>query len=291
MTMSAIRIFAPAKINLSLLVTGKRADGYHLLDSLVVFTAGIGDWVTITPAPSFSFAVTGPYAATLAASAPDTNLVVRAAHALAAATGQTLHCKITLEKNLPLASGIGGGSSDAAATLLGLVQFWHLPHRPAALEPIARQLGQDVVACLYRQCCAFQGIGDQIALMPSVPQLAILLVNPGVAVPTPAVFQARRGDFSAPAPFVPWPETKERFISELHQRRNDLTAAAIGSAPVIGACLAAVTATPDCVFAAMSGSGATCFGLYHTAAAAAAASASLHRQHPSWWQAAGHIPA
>lgn len=283
-------LFAPAKINLYLHVIGKRNDGYHLLDSLVVFAAGIGDRVTVKPAMHFSFAVTGLYAPSLSATATADNLVVRAAQALAAAAGRPLECALVLEKNLPPASGIGGGSSDAATTLLALCQFWQLDKSSIPLEKIARRLGQDVVACLYRRPCYFQGIGDQIMQAPALPAAALVLVNPNVHVPTPAVFQARRGAFSAAALLDPHPTSLSGLVLALQQRHNDLYAPAAQLASVIAECLDAVTATSDCLFAAMSGSGATCFGLYADDAQAAAAVTRLHAEHPTWWVAQGRLP-
>jgi len=286
--MQTIRRFAPAKINLYLHVTGKREDGYHLLDSLVAFAGGIGDWVTITPTTTFACQITGPQAAGL--TEDENNLVVRAARALATATGRDLQCQITLEKHLPLASGIGGGSSDAAATLLALIDFWQLDAATLPLEAIARQLGQDVVACLYRQTCAFRGIGDVIALTPPLPAAALVLVNPQVQVPTPAVFKHRQGAFTPAAPLEPFPTDLPALITQLRTRHNDLFAPATTLAPIIGTCQAALAATADCLFAAMSGSGATCFGLYATTEQATRATATLQTAHPTWWIASGRLP-
>lgn len=285
-----ITVQAPAKINLYLHVTGKRADGYHLLDSLVVFAHGIGDSITVAPAPTFSFQVTGPQAGALGDTADADNLVVRAAQALATAVNKPLACSITLDKHLPLASGIGGGSSDAAATLLALLQFWGLTVQDAPLEAIARQLGQDVVVCLYRRPAYFEGIGDQIRFAPALPGAALVLANPGAHVPTPAVFKARQGGFSAPAPLEPMPAMLPALITQLKARHNDLYAPAAALAPVIGDCLTAVRDTSDCLFGAMSGSGATCFGLYADDATAAQAAAQLRAQHPGWWVAQGRLP-
>ncbi len=285
-----ITVQAPAKINLYLHVTGKRADGYHLLDSLVVFADGIGDSITIAPAPSFSFRVTGPQAGALGATTYADNLVVRAAQALAGAANRPLNCSITLDKHLPLASGIGGGSSDAAATLLALLKFWNIAPDAVPLEAIARQLGQDVVVCLYRRAAYFEGIGDHIRFAPAVPGAALVLANPGAHVPTPAVFKARQGAFSVAAPLEPMPGDLPALIAQLKARHNDLYAPAAALAPVIAACLTAVQATPDCLFGAMSGSGATCFGFYADDAAAAMAVTQLRARHPDWWVAQGRLP-
>lgn len=282
--------FAPAKINLYLHVTGRRADGYHLLDSLVVFAAGIGDAVHIAPAPELQFNVTGSQAAVLRDCAAADNLVLRAAHALAAALGKKLNCAITLEKHLPAASGIGGGSSDAAATLLALAEFWNVPPQTLSLDEIARTLGQDVACCLYRQPCYFEGIGDVLAPAPALPACGIVLVNPQVPVPTPAVFKQRQGEFSAPAPLSPTPGTLAELATQLRARRNDLYAPAVALAPVIGDCLQAMQTLPGCAFAAMSGSGATCFGLFADHAAAKTAAHELQRRQPAWWVASGTLP-
>jgi 4-diphosphocytidyl-2-C-methyl-D-erythritol kinase len=286
--MPSLTIFAPAKINLYLHVTGRREDGYHLLDSLVGFAA-IGDRLTVASAASFEFTLTGPFAPALANTDPNTNLVVRAARALATATGRDLPCRIILEKNLPLASGIGGGSSDAAAVLLALALLWDLPSTALPLAEIARSLGQDVAACLYRRSCYFRGVGDVVEPAPELPSCGIVLINPMVQVPTPAVFKARSGKFSAPAPLVPTKDL-EQLASQLRQRRNDLYEPAVQLAPEIGDCLSAVAAAPDCVLARMSGSGATCFGLFASLAHAEAARQAIAARHPGWWTAAGAFP-
>ncbi len=281
-------MFAPAKINLYLHVTGRREDGYHLLDSLVGFVA-IGDRITVAAAPRLEFTLTGPFAPALAESDPNTNLAVRAARALAATTGRELACRIILEKNLPLASGIGGGSSDAAATLLALAMLWDLPSTALPLAEIARGLGQDVVACLYRRSCYFRGIGDVVASGPELPPCGVLLVNPDVQVPTPAVFKARGGKFSQPAPLTP-PRDLADLTEQLRARRNDLYEPAVQLVPVIADCLSAVAAAPGCMLARMSGSGATCFGLFADVAQADAARLALAARQPGWWVAAGNMP-
>lgn len=286
--MPSLTIFAPAKINLYLHVTGRRDDGYHLLDSLVGFAA-IGDRLTVTSAPSFEFTLTGPFAPALAHTDPNANLVVRAARALATATGRDLPCRIILEKNLPLASGIGGGSSDAAAVLLALALLWDLPSTALPLTEIARGLGQDVAACLYRRSCYFRGVGDVVEPAPELPSCGIMLINPMVQVATPSVFKARTGKFSSAAPLVPT-KNLDDLAAQLRQRRNDLYEPAIQVAPEIADCLSAVAAAPECLLARMSGSGATCFGLFSNVAHAEAARAAVASHHPGWWTAAGAFP-
>jgi 4-diphosphocytidyl-2-C-methyl-D-erythritol kinase len=275
--MSALSEFAPAKVNLHLHVVGRRADGYHLLDSLVVF-AGIGDRVTVSPADELSLSVTGPFAAGLDGEAD--NLVVRAARALAALAGIRAAGRLILEKNLPVASGIGGGSADAAAALRLLCRFWGL--QPGAAGNLAAGLGADVPVCLAGRPALMSGIGDVLAPAPPLPELGIVLVNPGVAVSTPLVFRARTGPFSDPACFGSgdWPDA-DSLVAALDTTHNDLEGPARSLAPAVGDVLDALAASPGCLLTRMSGSGATCFGLFPTPAAASAAAWSVGRD--GWW--------
>jgi 4-diphosphocytidyl-2-C-methyl-D-erythritol kinase len=274
---SALSEFAPAKVNLHLHVVGRRPDGYHLLDSLVVF-AGIGDRLTVSPANELSLSVTGPFAAGLDGE-PD-NLVVRAARALAEAVGIRATGRLILEKNLPVASGIGGGSADAAAALRLLCRFWGL--QPGASGKLAAGLGADVPVCLDGRPALMSGIGEVLAPAPALPELGIVLVNPGVAVSTPEVFRARLGPFSNPACFESdaWPDA-DSLVAALDATHNDLEAPARSLAPAVGDALNALAANPGCLLARMSGSGATCFGLFPTPAAASAAARALGRD--GWW--------
>jgi 4-diphosphocytidyl-2-C-methyl-D-erythritol kinase len=264
----ALRRLARAKINLSLRVTGRRADGYHLLDSVVAF-ADVGDWIEVRPASGFSLTITGPFAVGLSAG-PD-NLVARAAQALAAAAGCAPDVAITLEKHLPIASGIGGGSADAAATLVLLQHLWG---SAVDLAVLGADLGADVPVCLKSQSCRMSGVGD--VLHPIVlPPTRALLVNPGVTVETAAVFRARTGPFRATLDHEP------ATVAELvRQGGNDLTEPAISLAPEIATVLAALNALPGVRAAAMSGSGATCFALLDDPSGAAA---TLRAAHPEWW--------
>ena len=279
---------APAKLNLYLHVTGRRADGYHLLDSLVAFS-DIGDRLSIAPAPRLTLAITGPFARDLAPDEPEKNLVWRAAEALAAKLGRAPDVALTLEKNLPVASGIGGGSSDAAAALKALTAHWQASLDERALRAIAAGLGADVSVCLIARASFFGGIGDEIAPAPSLPPAPLLLVNPGIALPTASVFRARHGAFSPPARFAAAPASVGALATLLDERRNDLTDAAIGIVPAIGDVLAALAAQPGARLARMSGSGATCFALFDTAAAAKAAAATLRAAQPRWWIAPGKL--
>lgn len=273
----ALREFAPAKINLALHVTGQRADGYHLLDSLVVF-AEVGDWVEVAASDSLSLRIAGPQAAVLPVT--DDNLVLRAARAMGVTAA------ITLEKHLPIASGIGGGSADAAATLRALERLCGIA-LPNAAQVLA--LGADVPACLAGRPMRMQGVGEVLSALPALPALSVVLVNPGVAVSTPAVFKALPCKNNAAMQAMPECRDAAEFSAWLAEQRNDLEAAAQGLAPVIGDVKAALAAQSGCLLARMSGSGATCFGLFAKAEAAEAARQAIAEQHPDWWCATGAI--
>lgn len=273
-----LEAFAPAKVNLYLHVTGKRADGYHLLDSLAVFPA-VGDKITVEAAPTCTLDLCGPFGASLT-SEPD-NLLLRAARALAPERGAHLR----LEKNLPVASGIGGGSADAAATLRALSRLWGL--KPENLSDLALQLGADVPVCLRSVPTRMQGIGEILAPAPRLPHFGMVLVNPGVAVPTPAVFKTRTGGFT-PAPRLPgcWADATA-MAADLARCTNDLQDAAIALEPVIATVLATLSALPGALLARMSGSGATCFALFANEAAATTAAQQISQK--EWWRWGGGL--
>ena len=278
---------APAKLNLYLHVVGKRDDGYHLLDSLVAF-ADIGDRISAAFASRLSLAIGGPFARDLAADDPS-NLVWRAAAALAQRLGREPAVALTLEKNLPVASGIGGGSSDAAATLKALTDLWRAPLDERALGEIAATLGADVPVCLAAHPSWLGGIGERIEPAPALPPTAVVLVNPGIALPTAAVFKARRGAFSAPARFTRAPADTAALAAVLAERSNDLTASAIAQVPAIATVLDRLGATEGALLVRMSGSGATCFALFGNERQAALAAAALRAVEPRWWVAAGRL--
>jgi 4-diphosphocytidyl-2-C-methyl-D-erythritol kinase len=277
--------YARAKINLHLHVVGRREDGYHLLDSLVVF-AGVSDRLTVSPADQLTLSVIGPFAAGLAEEAD--NLVLRAARALAAHAGIRATGTLVLEKNLPVASGIGGGSADAAAALRLLCRFWGL--NPDRLGQLAGGLGADVPVCVAGVPALMSGIGEILAPAPWLPEVGIVLVNPGAAVSTPAVFRARTGGFSDPARFPGhgWQDVGS-LATTLRATRNDLEAPARTLAPAIGDVLDVLTAIPTCLLARMSGSGATCFGLFPDPEAAEAAARTIVRD--GWWVWGGSVSA
>ncbi|MGC8477686.1 MAG: 4-(cytidine 5'-diphospho)-2-C-methyl-D-erythritol kinase [Acetobacteraceae bacterium] len=270
---------APAKLNLFLHVLGRRADGYHRLDSLAVF-AGAADRLRAEPAAGLTLDIIGPHGAALAGEAD--NLVLRAARALAAAAGITAGASLVLDKRLPVASGIGGGSADAAASLRLLCRLWNLDPSRVELMAIAARLGADVPVCLAARPARMGGVGEILSEPPALPRFGLALVNPGLPVATAAVFRARAGAFSAPAALPAGFADAAALAAFLAANtRNDLEAPARALCPAIGEVLAALAATPGCLLARMSGSGATCFGLFASPEAATAPS------RPGWWSWAG----
>lgn len=281
MATDAILERAPAKLNLCLHVTGRRADGYHLLDSLVVF-ADVADRVFAQPARGLSLVVAGPEGAGLQADAD--NLVLRAARMMDATD-----VALVLDKCLPVASGIGGGSADAAATL-------RLLHRMTGVDlpPMSQilRLGADVPVCLAGRPARMTGIGEIVTPLPILPPLACVLVNPRLPVPTPQVFSALQSRDN-PALADPPPRvfaSAESLCAWLDAHsRNDLVTPAREVAPILSDVQSALATTQDCLLARMSGSGGTHFGLYATLEAATKAAATLRAQHPFWWVEPGRI--
>ena len=285
--MGPVRRAAPAKLNLYLHVLGHRADGYHLLDSLVAF-ADVADVLTAEPAPRLSLEIAGPFASALQGDVSE-NLVWRAATALAGRAGIEPKAALSLEKNLPVASGIGGGSSDAAAALKALGELWRLDLGERRFQGLAESLGADVPACVFGEPAWIGGIGEAVAPGPALPPCWVVLVNPGLSLATPTVFKARTGAFSDPARFEAAPADAAALARLLETRRNDLTAPALALAPEISRVLRALEAEAGALIARMSGSGATCFSLFAEEAAARAAAQRLRAAHPRWWVAAGKL--
>jgi 4-diphosphocytidyl-2-C-methyl-D-erythritol kinase len=263
-----VTVFAAAKINLFLHVGEKRADGYHALRSLVAF-ADAGDVLTLNRADRLSLTVEGPFAAGLDGAG---NLVTRAAKAFADATGQSVNVRMVLTKNLPVSSGIGGGSADAAAALRGLAQLYPGTD-DATLMTLAENLGSDVPVCLASKSCLMEGRGEKLT-PAQIPKMQAVLVNPGVAVSTAEVFRrlkTRTGTETS----VP--------VSQLKSSRNDLEAPAREISPAIGEVLDELSRMPGITLWRMSGSGATCFGLFESGFEAELAAAALSSSHPDWW--------
>jgi 4-diphosphocytidyl-2-C-methyl-D-erythritol kinase len=284
-----ISIAAPAKINLYLHVTGRRDDGFHLLDSLVAF-AGIHDTVTLRAGDDLTLEVDGPFAPEL--KDETNNLVLRAARALSDMTGTSPAAHVKLTKRLPVASGIGGGSSDAAAVLKGLMRLWNVKPEQEALQALALALGADVPVCLLGRAAFMAGIGEDLTLAPALPACSLVLVNPGVYLPTPNVFRALAESglkYSNPGTFDYGPNDLSELVSILQSRNNDLAPAAVGLAPVIGDVISALERCNGAKMARMSGSGATCFALFTDPGEAAAATLKLSHDHPRWWVRAGSL--
>ena len=276
----AIVVSAPAKINLYLHVTGKRDDGYHLLDSLVAF-AGIQDRLVIGPADDLRLLIEGRFSDAVP-SGPG-NIVLRAAGRLAEAAGVKARARIDLVKRLPVSAGLGGGSADAAAALRGLSTLWGV--RPAAddLLALALELGADVPVCLHAKAAYLGGIGGDLEKAPPLPEAWLALVNPGRPLATAAVFGNLGSAFSAPARFAEAPADAPALAALLRSRDNGLTEAARALEPAIGQALSAIEQSRGVLLARMTGSGATCFGLFADESAAAEAASKIAAAHPRWW--------
>lgn len=272
---------APAKINLALHVTGQRADGYHLLETLVTFTEA-GDTIRIRDADADSFSISGPFGDLLRAGDGGDNLVTRARDLLRnalASTGQAAPpVAIHLEKNLPVASGIGGGSADAAATLRGLLRHWRAGIAPDTLASMALTLGADVPMCLESRSLIARGIGEDIEPLTDLPDLVMVLANPLKAVSTPEIFRRLQTKTNPPLPA----SATIGWMGFLVQSRNDLQPPAQALLPEIGEIIGLLS-QEGAALVRMSGSGATCFGIFHSLQAARKAETSLRKKRPGWY--------
>lgn len=275
---------APAKINLFLHVGARRADGFHPLQSLAVFTA-MGDALQIEAAPLLSLNIQGPFAKGLEGEGD--NLVLRAARALSGMQS----AKLTLTKNLPVASGIGGGSADAAAALRGLSALWNLEKDEAALRELASALGSDIPVCVLSCSSFMEGRGEVLRKVETMPRVPLLLVNPGVAVPTKDVFAAlqTRSGADMALPRGRFADTAD-LLRFLETTRNDLEEPARRIQPVIGEVLSAMSALPGALLARMSGSGATCFAIFADDDCCTRAADKLRQAQPGWWIAPTFVP-
>lgn len=275
MSAQALAEHAPAKINLALHVTGQRADGYHLLESLVVFCQ-TGDRISVSPSDEDSFRVSGRYVADVPIDGG--NLVLRARDLFREATGDGRSLSIHLEKNLPVASGIGGGSSDAAAVLRALRRL-----SPADCDwpLLALKLGADVPMCLSAKPAIARGVGEELETLDGLPVLALVLVNPGVGVSTPAIFKALATRENPPLPKL---QVRDQagLIDWLRETRNDLEPPALAFAPTIGVAQDALRSV-GAEFMRMSGSGATSFGIFPSLDEAETAAAEIARREPDWF--------
>ncbi|MDH5772857.1 MAG: 4-(cytidine 5'-diphospho)-2-C-methyl-D-erythritol kinase [Rhodospirillaceae bacterium] len=278
---------ANAKINLYLHVTGKRDDGYHTLDSLVVF-ADIGDNINVKPndqGNEIVLSVTGPFTQNIPLG--EDNLVVRAAKFLQQRYSINLGANISLEKNLPPASGVGGGSADAAATIRALANLWKIDldqeNENKFNQTLAHDLGADVPVCLKNKNVFMGGVGEMLVPAPALPPFWMVLANPGCAVSTPDVFARRKGVFSKSAIFNEPPAGLNEFIEKIARQSNDLFASAVELAPEIKDVIGALEKLNGALLARMSGSGATCFAIFASADAAHAGARQIADKYPGWW--------
>jgi len=277
--MIVLRELAQAKINLYLHVTGKRADNYHLLDSLVVF-ADAGDKLEVIPADTLTLSIKGPYATHV----PEgDNSVLKAADALGRHCGVKTGAAMTLHKHLPTGAGMGGGSADAAAALRLLSRFWKVKPTPQELHKLALSLGADVPACLRGGALYVSGIGEALEAGPALAGLHIVLASPGKPLLTRDAFAAHKGAFSSPPRHPHAFASKDALIQFLQKTKNDLQPTAIKLMPEIGTVLAALGEEEECLLARMTGSGSACFGCFADQLSAQNAAQQLSERHPTWW--------
>jgi 4-diphosphocytidyl-2-C-methyl-D-erythritol kinase len=281
----SVEILAPAKVNLSLHVTGKRADGYHLLDSLVMF-AHLGDVIEILPSSECTLEITGEFAQALHNEPLSDNLIMRAARLLQKEAGITQGAHIRLNKKIPVGAGLGGGSADAAATIIGLKQFWNIDCNADFMQHVALKLGSDVPACLASSTLWMRGVGERLSKCDGNAQLWAVLVNPRLPLLTKEVFGQFKDNYKAAAQGDAGFTSFEELLELLTGLENSLEEPAIELMPVIGEILSGLLKTKGCALARMSGSGASCFGLYASQHEATAAAADIQASTPSWWVAA-----
>lgn len=287
----SVSLPAPAKINLYLHLTGRRADGYHLLDSLTAF-ASVGDVLRIEESERFSFHVDGPFAAALteaerADSKDSSNIAVRAVMGLAEAAGRKPCVSVHLTKNLPAAAGIGGGSADAAAAVRGLTALWGLPSDASYLEGLLRSLGADVPVCFHGRAARLRGTGEILDPVPALPAVPVVLVNPLRPCPTKEVFRQTRAFFREPTILPDRFENAFSLAAFLKGTENALTEAALQVVPEIATCLSDLSKAEGCLLSRMSGSGATCFGIFGSEPYALRCAQTLQADQPDLWVRAG----
>lgn len=286
-------VFAPAKINLSLHVLKRKKDGYHSLESLVTF-ADIGDTISIAPCSSFQFNIDGAFSRFFSekekSNKPDSqNIIVKAVYFLAGIANISPKIEITLTKNLPLASGIGGGSADAAAVICGLCDLWNIPKNATFLPPFLKTLGADVPVCMECTPCFISHIGDQITHAPFLPETPIVLINPLKPCATRDVFLANT-QFDSPLTPCPSDFQNIRALCDyLLRNTNSLETAATKIVPEIKNILTTLSLQHGNLLSRMSGSGATCFGLFETPELAQKAASLISQENPDWWVKSGWI--
>ena len=265
--------FAPAKINLSLRVTGKRDDGYHLLHSLTCF-ADFGDLITIAPADNFKFTQDSEFKVL---PENDDNLIVKTAHKMAEIFNKPLNCHLHLVKDIPIGAGLGGGSSDVAATVKALIAFWSITPSNDQLQPFLLSIGADVPACYYAQPCVFEGIGEIITPITDMPKIYAVLVYPNKFCSTADVFKNYNDEFSIA------PNKPNDIWQYIKDQKNDLTQSAIQNITEIRDVLSILENTNNCLINRMSGSGSCCFGIFETEEQAKQAAEKIQKERPNWW--------
>ncbi len=283
MNQSIITKKANAKINLYLHVVGKLENGFHALDSLVVF-ADVGDNITVNETPNnneISLKVSGPFGSDVPTD--DSNLVIKAAKLLKHTHNVQMGAEILLEKNLPVSSGIGGGSADAGAVVHALSNLWGLKAPALDLKTISQKLGADVPVCFNGKNVFMSGIGEILIPAPKLPECWLVLANSGVKISTPDVFKNRVSEFSIPAQFEEAPKDAARLVEIIADRGNDLFASALGIQPEIGKVIEALQGLDGALLARMSGSGATCYGIFAGEKEALAGAQRLSQSNPKWW--------
>jgi 4-diphosphocytidyl-2-C-methyl-D-erythritol kinase len=286
-------IFAPAKINLFLHVTGKRSDGYHDLDSLVVF-ADIGDEIIIEPSVDFEFNVKGPFAGHFKVTERDcspnsANLAVQAFWKMAGAARKKPEIKITLTKNLPLSSGLGGGSANAAAVIWGLLDLWQIPRHLPFVEELASELGADVPACIDCRPVKMTGKGEIVEPVNDMPEIPVMLVNPGKECKTCTVFSLFPGPFKNKTDIPESFGSLDDLVSFLENCENSLVRTSIEAVSEIGDILEELKTFKGNTLSRMCGSGPTCYSLFEDIEKACVSADSLRKRHPSWWIRTGWI--
>lgn len=275
---------APAKVNLYLHIQGRRPDGMHLLDSLIVF-ADQGDMISVSPSKDVLIDRCGPMADGLPPIKED--LVYYATNLLSEVARARVGAKISLKKNLPIAGGIGGGSADAAATIRALLKLWKIRLTPSELLTISQKLGTDTAVCLRSRPTRVTGIGENLAETSAMAPLFAVLVNPGCILPTKNVFASfcYNSKIITAESLIPlsWAADPDLLISQLRVQRNDLTDAALSLCPIINDVLNVLHSQPDCLLQRMSGSGATCFGLFSSINQAKTAAEKIKNENNCWW--------
>lgn len=278
MTSPILQKSAPAKVNLFLHVTGKRDDGYHLLESLIGF-ADFGDIITIMPSDEFSLKILG---GDFSLDTED-NLITKAVNLVSGKLQKDLSLSITLEKNIPIGAGLGGGSADAAAAVRGILEYAQVSLPQKEIDEILLSLGADTPICYARKPAYIKGIGEVIEPIAPLPQIPAMLIYPNEFCSTVEIFKSYDGDFSQTADHPKSFSDLKSLYDFLNKQKNDLTDAAIKKIPAIGDILQTIGKQDGCVISRLTGSGSTCFGLFETTEQSTKAAEKIQKAKPHWW--------